>query len=125
MGIILAIGDLEKEDFDWSTDDIVTKKQIEGEGSNRFAITYGAFEDELRNAELYEYFWGPLSDKETGRHTPICHEHPGVTPLLQCDVDLFNEVRDDLFEPSQLIDWLSFWSTWALENTTTPVIMNC
>ena len=123
MGIVLAIGDLENENIDWKHGDIVTKQMIEGEGVNRYAMPYSAFEDELRRVELYEYFYGPMSDTSE-RKQPICHEHPGVTDLLESDVRLFEETRDDLYEPSCLVNWLCFWSRWALDNALHPVIMN-
>lgn len=121
MGIVLAIGEF--ENLDWEHGDIVKKHMIDGEGGNRFAMSYSAFEDELRRIELYEHFYGTLQDTSV-RKEPICKDHPGVVDLLQSDLELFEETRDDLYEPSCLVNWLCFWSRWALGNTSHPVIMN-
>lgn len=113
MGIVLAIGELDESGC-------AKPIRVKGGGVNQFAMPYSAFEDELLQVGLYHYFYTRCSD----RTEPIVAQHPGVTDLSEHDVDVFKQVRSTLAEPSCLVNWLCFWSDWALTNLSEPVITN-
>lgn len=93
--------------------------------SNECWPSYISWSDFCQRADLYSLFL----DKGEG----ILYQHPGAYVLTEDVLTEFEEARlryKDCGDPEidiydrRRLDWLCYWTKWALENCKVPVFVN-
>lgn len=95
------------------------------DGSNSWNPSYSAWAEFSRRNGLYDLFFGPGS---------LIESHPGWAELKREHLTRFSEAERKLAllrnrnneEDYDLerLDWLVFWTRWALENCKRPIFAN-
>ncbi len=95
------------------------------EKTNTFGRSYEGWKGFFRRVALYDYFYDP----EFGK----CHEHPGCVGLTVGDVMVLKDTYEAFKRSAygkednidfQVLTWLMYWVTWAVEHCETPAIQN-
>lgn len=93
------------------------------EGSNSWSPSYTGWHNFATETKLLDVFPGNRDQNDLS----LVVDHPGWAKLDQRHLDRFREAREGLSPDdynSTRLDWLIFWTDWALKNCKRPIFTN-
>ncbi len=90
--------------------------------SNYKSPSYTAWSESMKAAGLTDFMY----NLETG----LIREHPGIVPLTKEHQKIINNAFNNFdkklhnYYIYQRINWLNYWTNWALKNCKLPVFYN-
>ena len=147
MGITIRIGDAEvryepSERRAWYDVPIIRHKNAPGDGTNQWCTSYGGRYNLHTTTGLEPMMKGATYRDEAGKWRDcLLSAHPGCFELTPWHLERFKEIREAYrLKPrsekglcideegrdwgAEHLDWICYWTAWALDNCALPSIYN-